>query len=356
MEACADTVAPLEAPEAPPETPLWDAVGRIIDRAASLDDHREHGLELLAARRWRALGRPVPAALAAEDRWAALRLLAVRPLLERLRASLDRPIVFKGPELAARYPDGSTRRFSDVDVLVADPAESQRALLAAGFEEVGDPALYEDIHHLRPLAWPSLPLAVELHSAPKWIEGAPAPRHADLLPTAVPARCGVDGILAPAPAEHAILVAVHSWAHEPLRRLADLVDVAVLAAEAAPGELDAAAAELGVARLWATTARAVEAALHGGATTWPTRTWARNVVAGRRRTVFESHLEQLLSPFAVAGAPRAAQASALAARDILFPRAEEAWREKLRRATHALRNARVPRSAHDQALGRKDLR
>lgn len=356
MEAWADiSIEALEG--APPSASgaVWDAVGRIIDGVRSLDDLREHGLELLAARRWRALGLAVPEALAAEERRTALRMLAVRPLLERIGGLLERPILIKGPELAVRYPDPVARRFSDLDLLVPDAAEGQRALLAAGFREVGDPAYYADIHHLRPLVWPDLPLAIELHMAPKWIEDRPAPRYGQLLEASVPALCGIGGILAPAPAHHALLVAVHSWVHEPLRRLSDLIDVAVLAAEATPRELEAAGLELGVPRVWTATSRALDASLSDGRATWPLRTWGRNVVQARRRTVFESHLEQLLSPFSADPPLRAGRKSLAAACDIVFPGREEAWMRKLRRTKHALRDARVPRSAHDHALDRWDL-
>jgi hypothetical protein len=39
---------------------LWSAVDALIDRAATEDDIRAHRLEVLAARRYRVLGRPVP--------------------------------------------------------------------------------------------------------------------------------------------------------------------------------------------------------------------------------------------------------------------------------------------------------
>ena len=84
-------------------------------------------------------------------------------------------MLFKGPETAAHYPHPALRRFWDLDLLVPDAGATQRSLLKAGFREVGDPALYADIHHLRPLTLPGLPLAVEVHDRPKWADGLRPP-------------------------------------------------------------------------------------------------------------------------------------------------------------------------------------
>src|SRR5712691_3463489 len=149
---------------------LWDRVDELVDRAQDITDLREHRLELLAARRWRALGRPVPTELVDEERLAAIMTLAAPPLLEKIRASLEGPIVLlKGPEVAARYPSPALRPYGDLDILVPDARAAHEALKRTGFEEVGDPALYVDLHHLRPLWLRPLPLLVEVHAAPKWI-------------------------------------------------------------------------------------------------------------------------------------------------------------------------------------------
>ena len=50
---------------------------------------------------------------------------------------------------------------------------------------------------------------------------------AELLELTQPSATGVPGLLAPVPAAHAVLLAAHSWAHAPLRRLLDLIDVTV---------------------------------------------------------------------------------------------------------------------------------
>ena len=69
--------------------------------------------------------------------------------------------------------------------------------------------LYEDIHHLRPLAFEGLPLAVEVHSRPKWVEPLVAPSAAELLEAALPGTTGVRDVLALPPEQHAILLAAH---------------------------------------------------------------------------------------------------------------------------------------------------
>jgi putative nucleotidyltransferase-like protein len=340
----------------PSSAALWQAVDRLIDGAASLEDLREHRLELLAARRWRELGRSLPEQLALDEKRSVLRSLAVRPLVSRLREVVDGPMmVLKGPEIAAFYPAPTARPFNDVDLLVHDAAASQRALLAAGFQEIADPELYRDIHHLRPLWSPSFPLTVELHTRPKWLDSSRPPSLDELLERAIPSSTEVDGVVAPSRADHAVLVAVHSWAHEPFRSAGELVDVAALCAGLRGEEVEAVAAEHDVKRLWVTTARVVDAMLRERRATSLVRTWSGNIVGIRRRTVLENHLMQVLSPF---GTMPRTRALGLALRKLpseLVPKGDERWRRKLRRSARSLLNARTPRSVHDTELEERDL-
>src|SRR5918999_6237008 len=104
----------LATPERPAssETLIWEAVDSLIDRSPGLHDLRAHGLHLLAARRRRAQGVPMPAELAAEERVAADVSLMGRPLLERGVPAVEGPIlVVKGPEGAHRYPSPHLRPF-----------------------------------------------------------------------------------------------------------------------------------------------------------------------------------------------------------------------------------------------------
>ena len=257
--------------------------------------------------------------------------------------------MLKGPEVAAVYPDPSLRRYGDVDVLVSDAPAVHRALIDAGFEPVGDPRLYVDIHHLRPLAVAGIPLHLELHTSPKWVDGRDAPSAADLFADAIPSSTN-EGMLTLAPGAHALVLAAHSWAHEPLRRLRDMIDIAAIAADADLDEVDLRAADWGVQRLWRTTIATVDALFHERSTPWALRLWAQNLARVRERTVLENHLQRLSSDFwayplrqAVGRVPRRL------AEDIR-PDPDEGWRSKLSRSALALRNAFRPRSRHDREL------
>lgn len=330
------------------EAAVWPAVERLVDRAPGLDDLRVHGIYLFAARRWRAEGRPVPEILEREERTAAVRSLAAHTVLERVRAACDGPILLvKGPAAAAYYPDPALRPFADLDLIVPDAHEAHRALLGTGFDPVGEEGRYRDIHHLRPLQWGPLPLAVELHERPKWLDGLPAPSGKELLSLAVPASLDVDGILMLPPAHHAVLMAVHSWAHTPLRRVLDLVDVAALVSGLPPEDAGEVAAEWGVRTLWRTTARAAESLLAGGRRTLPLRTWARNLPACRDRTVLENHLMRLTSNLWARPVGTGLRLSGRALVDDLRPAPGESWGAKLGRTGRALVNASGRLSEHE---------
>jgi Uncharacterised nucleotidyltransferase len=335
------------------------ALERYADRARSVDDLRLHKLQLVAARTWRERGRLVPGPLADEERYMNMLALLAPIVLRRVRDAVRGPIVLlKGPEVALRYPDPALRPYGDLDLLVPDAAAAQRALLAAGFVEVGDPEPYVGIHHLRPVAWPGLPLPVEIHTRPKWLEGLEPPETAELIAAAVPSATGIEGVLALPPAQHAPVLAAHSWAHTPLERLLELADVVVLADEADPAELRALAERWGIGRLWSTTAQAADALFDGGRRSPALRVWARNLERGGERTVLESHLQRWLSPF---GALPVGAALALSLRRLgrdLRPRRGETWREKAGRTVRALLSPFTHLSDHHRALDRggKDRR
>jgi hypothetical protein len=336
---------------------IWPGVFRLVDGPRSIDGLRRHGLQLIAARRLRDRGLPVAAELADDERRASVTDVTAQALLERARAAYDGAlVVFKGPELARRYPAPTLRPYDDVDLLVDDGEAAERALIAAGFEAVGNPDAYREIHHRRPLAWPGLPLSIELHTSPKWIEGLTPPPADELLARAVPADVGVDGLLALPPAEHALVVAAHAWAHEPLRKALDLVDAALLASEADATELDALASRWRVERVWRTTAAAADALFSDGAQPAALRIWARHLHSLRERSVLESHLERWLSGFWSLPPREAAAALAEAVAGDLLPAPGESWREKLARTRTALHDAAVPRSVHDRGLPRLPVR
>jgi hypothetical protein len=330
---------------------LWDAVDRLVDRAPNLSDLKAHGLHLLAARRWRELGLEVPASLVQTQRGSAFVQLMVPALLERLRASCSGPLVLmKGPEVAVHYPDPALRSFRDLDLLVPDAQSTQHELIRAGFELTGDPTLYEDIHHLRPLTWPGLPLLIEIHDRPKWVEGIGPPSKEELIESAVPSSLGAEGILALPPVTHTLVLAAHSWAHVPLSKLVHLVDIAAVSGGLNRRELDALAREWGLLRVWRATQNASDSVLFGRRRSLPLRTWARNLDAVRERTVIEAHVEKWLSVCWALPARRALRKTAHGLAAQLRPEPGETWRRKIRRTRHALRDAFVRLSEHDRAV------
>jgi Uncharacterised nucleotidyltransferase len=330
---------------------LWEAADALIDRAATDDDIRAHRLEVLAARRYRALGRSVPPDFVAQERLAGLAALTTPLVLQQIRAAYDGPaIVLKGPQVAARYPDPALRVYGDIDLLVPDAEAAHRALLAAGFQLIGDPELYLDLHHLRPLLAPGAAIHVEIHSRPKWLDGASPPATELLFESAVPSATGVAGVLALPPAQEALLLAVHSWAHEPLRRLRDLIDVAAAARLADRAEIAELARAWGVRKLWATTIAAVDNLFADGRKPWALRLWAQNLARVRERTVLQAHLERWLSDFWAMSALAAATGLPRTLLDEIRPEGHESWGDKVRRTALAVRNAPRRRSHHDRAL------
>lgn len=335
---------------------LWAAVDRLVERAPSLADLASHRIELFAARKWRAEGKEVPEAVVAQEHRAAIATLTAPVLLRRVREAYDGTIVLiKGSDVAQLYPAPALRLFGDLDLLVDDAEAAQAALLSAGFREIGDSDVYVDHHHLHPLQWPELPLAVEIHSRPNWAWGLKPPRVADLFACA---RIDADGIGHLPSAEHAVILAVHSWAHDPLQRLRDLIDVAVMANSAGRDDVAIVAEAWGVKRLWNATAEVVDAVFHDRPRPWSLRLWAQNLETARERTVFENHVQRWLSDFWIVSPPVAiARIPSTFARELL-PERNEGWRSKLARSSRALRNASRRRSEHDEQLAeaRRDAR
>jgi hypothetical protein len=332
---------------------IWHRLEGVFDRSDDFEALRAHRVHLLALQRWRALGRQLPTEAAGLEHQAAIAALSAPGLLQRAVEAYAGPMmIMKGTEVAQLYPHDWLRPFWDLDLIVEDVDAAQSALIGAGFEEVGQPELYEDIHHLRPLAFGSGPLVIELHHEPKWPHQVGAPPSGDrLLRDSVQSSLGVKGLLTLSAADHAICLAAHAWAHEPLLRLGDLLDVALMAAQAEPRELRERAREFGVERIWATTIAAATAIFGAGRMTFPLRTWARSLVQGNRRSVFEGHAQKWLSPFAALPFPESLAAAGKEAAADLMPAAGEGWSSKARRMGAALRDARTPRAVHDAAIG-----
>jgi hypothetical protein len=328
---------------------IWESVDRLIGAAPDERALTVHRLEPLAARRLRSLGVAVPEAAAESERLGAAFSLAAGAHLARARAAVEGPLlIVKGPEVAALYPDPATRVSRDVDLVAPDPEDVQGRLLAAGFAEAGSADYYADAPHLLPLAWPGLPVEIEVHGRPNWPPWLAAPTAEALLEGAVPSATGVEGLLAPSPERHVLVLAAHAWTHGPLTRLRDLLDVAVMTAQADRDELERLAEAWGMARLWQTTDAIAAALFLGGPQPRPLRTWARNLSAVRERTVVEQHVARWVGWHAALPRRLAVRATIDELRDDLTPERGETWGRKLRRSVRAVRNAFVRRSEHER--------
>jgi putative nucleotidyltransferase-like protein len=333
------------------ESELWEGVNRLIDRSPSLADLRAHRLQLLALARWRELGRPIPPDLDTEALQAAMAALAAPVVLERIRAAIDGPaLLLKGPEVAACYPNPTLRPFGDLDLLVPDAEAVQAALVDAGFVPLGEESHYVGIHHLRPLCLPDVPLVVEIHSRPKWIEGLRPPSIEELLEAAVDSAVGVPGIQALPRAHHALVLAAHAWGHTPLETLFGVVDVAVVRQGVSASELEALASRWGLARVWRLTSASIDALFLGGRRPWPLRIWARHLAEARERTVLETHLQRLLADFSALPFGPAVVAAGRAFAKEVRPSPQEDWPRKLKRMRLAFVHASLERSKHEAEL------
>ena len=297
----------------------------------SVEDLYRHGLHLLAARRWRSLGRELPQELVASEQAARLAIERAGVVLERVRAACPGPIVLlHGLEVATVYPDRALRSFGDLDLLVEDAPAARQALLGAGFERL-------DARAAPALLWPEQPVPVELFDRPTWVAGLQPPSTARLLSYARPSATHIAGIGALPPGEHALIVAANAWAHKPLRRARDLIDVAALTAGADRRDLDAVARAWGLQRLWTTTLGVADALLSPGAHPTPAlRLWGRDVWELRAERLGERLLRRWLSPFWALPARSATQVVLATIAHDLRREPGESWSEKARSIRRAL--------------------
>jgi Uncharacterised nucleotidyltransferase len=332
---------------------IWSRVDEIIDSSPGVADLRAHGLHLLAARRWRSLGRPISPELEQEEIQAAFLTHAVPIVLAEVRGACEGPIaVMKGPVIAARFPAPSRRPFVDLDLLVGDPRGASRTLVDAGFTPGGDPATYANLpHHLRPLRSPSRPLHVELHSHPKWIEGLEVPSAYSLLEEAEPADLGVHDILMLAPSHHVLVLVAHAWAHDPLTRLLRILDVAVMAEGLDRREVDSLARTWNMGRVWQTTSMVSDALFRDGRQPWILRVPGRGLRTARESTVLELHVGRLITPFYVYDPVRSVRAVISASTGFLRRQEGESWRKKLTRTARQLTHPSMRRSKHVRSIG-----
>lgn len=322
---------------------MWNRLEQLIAQSSSTAALRTHGLHLFAARQWRAAGRAVPIDLRADEWWAALMAVAAPLLLQRARQAYGGQLmVMKGPEAAAAYPDARMRYYRDLDLLADDPSAAQRALLGFGFVEVGSP--YP--HHLPPLAWPGMPLIVEVHrrpNSPSWLE---APSVEELMRLAVPSATRVKGLLAPSPPAHALLLAAHGWAHRPLRRLGDLVDVVAVLDHADRSVAQQLARRWGWDDMWATTVAAADAILGGGPRPLCLSLWARHLRTVREQTVLEYQLLRVVAPVLAMPVSQARRSVSIGLGEVAARDPGESWAAKLRRSRRAMAHAFMDHPAY----------
>jgi hypothetical protein len=178
----------------------------------------------------------------------------------------------------------------------------------------------------------------------------PRPPLDELFAAAVPSAVGVDGIDTLPRPEHALVLAAHAWAHDPLGRLRQLVDVAAVCQGVDRGRLTALASAWGAGRLWEATSSTTDALFRDAPMPVLHRIWAGHLGSARERTVLEEHLQRWLASFSLLP-PRAAVRAALGAVALdARPEDGEGWRAKLRRTRSATRTAFTRRSAHEAAF------
>lgn len=322
---------------------LWEGMDRLVDRTgpAGLEAHR---IQAWAADRRRRRGLPLDAELAAaEGRATNADRLSVM-LLSIVRDAIDGPlVVLKGPELAALYPRPWMRPAVDLDVLVPEVEDVHARLIAAGFQPFGSRTEYEGHRHERPLWLPDLPLGLELHREPGWPDWISPPSPGSLFDAAVPSRSGTAGVSALPGDLHALVVALHSWQHAPLRDARDLLDLALVVADAGRGPCLARARAAGAERALLTNLAAADALLLGGRRTAPMATWARHLDPLRPRSTGSWFLAQALSPFWAMPPASAAVAGMRAATARMRATDHESSGARISSLAASLRRLRAPK-------------
>jgi hypothetical protein len=171
-----------------------------------------------------------------------------------------------------------------------------------------------------------------------------------VLALAQPSAVGPAGVLAPVPAAHAVLLAAHAWSHQPLRRLLDLIDVAVMIEDDQRVLAEQIAWRWNLHRIWRATVEAVDRLLYGNGNGLLLRLCGRHLISVRERTVFETHLAHWIGP--AYGVPDSgARALATATRTFTRaaqPRPGESWPDAMHRTASAVGDAFHTQSHHDR--------
>jgi hypothetical protein len=332
---------------------FWEGVDSLLGRLAP-EVAADHGLGPLAARLRRFAADEVPERLAREERAARTASLVAPALLARVRAAYEGPLLLvKGPELTVRYPDGA-RRFGDLDLVAGDAEEAQAALLAAGFRLEERPRWppegYDEVrrphYHLHPLEWPGLGLRIEIHKHVKWPEGLQPPRNDELFEAGIPSVTGVEGLLAPHPDHHAVVLVSHAWGEIPMRKLRQLVDVLAFVDDGDREDIRRLAARWGIERGWCSTLDVADWLFRGAPEPRLVGIWARYLRELREPSVLEMHLQEWLSPFWLTTRKAAARKALQAVLLDLQPGPRQTWKEKLQQTARALTHPFSSASEH----------
>ena len=177
--------------------------------------------------------------------------------------------------------------------------------------------------------------------------GSIHPAFGELAAGAAPTSFGVEGILDPAPARHALVLAAHLWSHEPFTRLLRLLDIALTAQAADPEELESVAQAWGLRKLWSSTVAVTDAVLYGGPQPWLLRVAGRGLITAREATVSEVQLARLLAPLAIHSGAQVPPAVWQALAGSLRPGPGESWGGKARRTARQLAR---PSTRHSENL------
>jgi hypothetical protein len=338
---------------APTNGDVWSAVLRLVGRSRSLAALRSHRLHLIAARIWREERRPIPDELALQELAAIVQVRRAAEMLKTVSTIVDQEIIaLKGMAVAECYPDPALRPFGDLDLIVADPVRAQRRLTAAGFRAVPGFAegFFDGHHHLHPLELPDRThIRVEVHSRAPWVNWCQSPSFADLRPRARPS--GFPGIWYPERGDHALILCCHSWHSLPLRRLLDLVDIALVGDAVDSHALVDLARRRGVGKLWNLHRTTSNALLFDDEAPLALRLWARDLKAVRERSLIEHHMRLWFGPFSARAPHRAASEAVHAVGLDLRRTGAETWSEKLSRMRLGLQHPLRSVGEHDEALG-----
>jgi hypothetical protein len=151
-----------------------------------------------------------------------------------------------------------------------------------------------------------------------------------------------------------LLLAAHSWNHQPLWRLSDLVDIAVLVGDAESASAAELARDWGWEAFWRVNSGVANAVLRDSADApAAVRLCARHMFSVRERSVFENHVARFVAPVCAAPRRRVPAAIAGAIRSTVGPDRGEPWAAKAHRSRLAVAHAFMPTSAHDRSIPRR---